>query len=78
MLTQDLSPDIDNSTDVETCSLVESEPAVLQPTDEPELEREAELQEPDADELEPEVDEPEKTEENENLTRRPQRVRCPP
>ena len=44
MLTQDLSLDIDNSTDVETHSLVESEPAVRQPTDEPESEHEAELQ----------------------------------
>ena len=41
MLTQDLYPDIDNLTDVKTHSLVELEPAVLQPTDEPELEHEA-------------------------------------
>ena len=73
MLTQDLSLDIDNSTDVETCSLVESEPAVLQPTDETESEHEAELQEPEVDELEPELNEPEETKENdENLARRPQ------
>ena len=79
MLTQDLPPDIDNSTDVDTRSLVESEPAAFQPTDEPELEHDAELQEPDVDELEPEVDEPEETQENdENLARRPQRERCPP
>ena len=54
MLTQDLSPDIDNSTDVETHSLAELEPAVLQPTDELESEHEAELQELEVDELEPE------------------------
>ena len=86
MLTQDLSPDTDNSTDVETHSLVESEPAVLQPTDEPESEHEAELQEPEVDELEPELNDPEpglnefeETQENdENLARRPQRERCPP
>ena len=78
MLTQNLPPDIDNSTDVDTRSLVESEPAVFQSTDEPELEHEAELQEPDVDELELEVDEPEETQENdENLARRPQRERCP-
>ena len=74
MLTQDLPPDIDNSTGVETDSIVESEPTILQPTDEPELEYEAELQEPDVDELEPEVEEPEETQGNdENLARRPQR-----
>ena len=79
MLTQDLPPDTDNSTYVETRSLVESEPVVLQPTNEPELEHEAELQEPEVDELEPEVDEPEETQENdENLARIPQRERCPP
>ena len=86
MLTQDLSPDIDNSRDVETHSLVELEPAVLQPTDEPESEHEAQLQEPEVDELEPELNEPEPElneseetqENNENLARRPQRERCPP
>ena len=79
MLTQDLSLDIDNSTDVETCSLVESEPAVLQPPDEPESVHEAELQEPEEDELEPELNEPEETQENdENLAIRPQHERCPP
>ena len=79
MLTQDLPPDIDNSTDVETCSFVESEPAVLQPTDEPESEHEAKLQEPEVDELEPEPNKPEETQENdENLTGRPQHERCPP
>ena len=86
MLTQDLSPDIDNSTDVETHLLVESEPAVLQPIDEPESEYEAELQEPEVDELEPELNEPEpqlneseETQENdENLARKPQRERCHP
>ena len=73
MLTQDLPLDIDNSTDVETRSLVESEPAVRQPTDEPESEHEAELQEHEADELEPELKEPEETQENdENLARIPQ------
>ena len=78
MLTQDLPPDTDSSTDVETRSLVESEPPVLQPTDEPELEHEAELQGPEVDELELEVDEPEETQENhENLARRPQHERCP-
>ena len=68
MLTQDLPPDIDNSTDVETPSLVESEPAVLQPTDE------SELQEPEVDEREPE----ETQENDQNLARRPQCKRCPP
>ena len=58
MLTQDLSPDIDNLTDVKTHSLVELEPAVLQPTDEPESEHEVELEEPEVDELEPELNEP--------------------
>ena len=80
MLTQDLSPDIDNLTDVNTHFLVELEPAVLQPTDEPESEHEAELQEPEVDELEPEINEPEPElneseetqENNENLARRPQ------
>ena len=73
MLTQDLPLDIDNSTDVETHSLVEAEPAVLQPNDEPELEHDAELQEPEVDELEPEADKPEQIQENdENLARRPQ------
>ena len=74
MLTQDLPPDTGNSTDVETCSFVESELALRQPTDEPELEHEAELQEPEVDELEPE----ETQENDENLARRPQRERCPP
>ena len=79
MLTQDLPPDIDNSTDVETCSLVESEPAGLRPTDQPESEHEAELQEPEVDELEPELNEPEETQKNdENLARRPKREQCPP
>ena len=79
MLTEDLPPDIDNSADVEIQSFVGSEPAVLQPTDEPELEHEAELKEPDVDELAAEVDELEETQENdENLARRPQRERCPP
>ena len=79
MLTQDLPLDIDNSTDVETHSLVESEPAVLQPNDEPELEHDAELQEPEVDELEPEADKPEQIQENdENLARRPQHERCSP
>ena len=64
MLAQDLPLDIDYSTDVETRSLVESEPAVLQPTDEPKSEHEAELQEPEVDELEPELNEPEETQEN--------------
>ena len=79
MLTQDLSLDSDNSTDVKTYSLVEYEPTVFQPTDEPESEHEAELQEPEAGELEPELNEPEETQENdENLPRRPQREQCPP
>ena len=54
VLTQDLPLDIDNSTDVDTQSLIVSEQAVLQPTDEPELAHEAELQKSDVDELEPE------------------------
>ena len=66
-----MPPATDNSTDVETRALVESEPAVLQPTDKSELEHEAESQKPDVDELEPE-------ETHENDDRRPQRERCPP
>ena len=79
MLTQDLPPDIDNSTDVKTQSFVEPEPTVLQPTDEHELQHDDELQEPDVDELEPEVEAPKETQEyDENLARRPQCERCSP